>query len=41
MKRILGLSCAMVLVAAVPALAQKALADVLARSAAGTLRNLV
>jgi uncharacterized damage-inducible protein DinB len=41
MKRILMLSCVMVLGAAMPALAQKAIADVLARSAAGTLRNLV
>lgn len=41
MKRIVVWSCAMVLVSAVPALAQKALADALARSAAGTFRNLV
>ena len=41
MKRILVLSCAMVLCSALPALAQKAVADVLARSAAGTFRNLV
>jgi uncharacterized damage-inducible protein DinB len=41
MKRILVLSCAMVLTSAIPALAQKALADALARSAAGSFRNLV
>ena len=41
MKRIVVLSCVMVLAAAVPALAQKALAEALARSAAGTFRNLV
>jgi uncharacterized damage-inducible protein DinB len=41
MKRIVLLSCAMVLASALPALAQKAIADVLARSAAGTFRNLV
>ena len=41
MKRMLVLSCAMVLVSALPALAQKAVADVLARSAQGTFRNLV
>jgi uncharacterized damage-inducible protein DinB len=41
MKRIVVWSCAMVLVSAVPALAQKALAEALARSAAGTFRNLV
>jgi uncharacterized damage-inducible protein DinB len=41
MKRIVIWSCAMVLVSAVPALAQKALAEALARSAAGTFRNLV
>lgn len=41
MKRIVVWSCSMVLVSAVPALAQKALADALARSAAGTFRNLV
>lgn len=40
MKRILVLSCVMVLSSALPALAQKAVADVLARSAAGTFRNL-
>ena len=41
MKRITVLSCVLVLGSAVPALAQKANADVLARSAAGTFRNLV
>lgn len=41
MKRILAMACVMVLAAAVPALAQKALAEALARSAAGTFRNLV
>lgn len=41
MKRIFVLSCVMVLASAVPALAQKALAEALARSAAGTFRNLV
>jgi uncharacterized damage-inducible protein DinB len=41
MKRIVVWSCAMLLVSAVPALAQKAVADALARSAAGTFRNLV
>ena len=41
MKRILMLSGAMVLSMAVPALAQKVVADALARSAAGTFRNLV
>jgi uncharacterized damage-inducible protein DinB len=41
MQRILGFSCAILLVSAAPALAQKALADVVARSAAGSLRNLV
>ena len=41
MKRILLLSSVMVLAAAAPALAQKALAEALARSAAGTFRNLV
>jgi uncharacterized damage-inducible protein DinB len=41
MKRIVVWSCAMVLMSAVPALAQKALAEALARSAAGTFRNLV
>ena len=40
MKRILILSCVMVLASAIPALAQKALAEALARSAAGTFRNL-
>ena len=40
MKRIFLLSCALVLASALPALAQKAVADVLARSAAGTFRNL-
>jgi uncharacterized damage-inducible protein DinB len=41
MKRILVLSGVIVLGSAVPALAQKALADAMARSAAGTFRNLV
>ena len=41
MKRILMLACVMVLASAIPALAQKALAEALARSAAGTFRNLV
>lgn len=41
MKRILMLSGVMVLAVAVPTLAQKAVADALARSAAGTFRNLV
>jgi uncharacterized damage-inducible protein DinB len=41
MKRILTLACALVLVSAIPALAQKAIADVLARSAQGTFVNLV
>ena len=41
MKRILVLSGAIVLAAAAPAFAQKVLADAMARSAAGTFRNLV
>lgn len=41
MKRIIVISCVMVLASAVPALAQKALAEALARSAATSLRNLV
>ena len=41
MKRIVILSCVMVLGAALPAFAQKAIADALARSAATTFRNLV
>jgi hypothetical protein len=41
MKRILVLSSVMVLASALPALAQKVVADVIARSAAGTFRNLV
>ena len=41
MKRILVLSSVMVLATAVPALAQKVIAETLARSAAGTFRNLV
>lgn len=41
MKRILVLSGAMVLAMAGPAFAQKVVADALARSAAGTFRNLV
>jgi uncharacterized damage-inducible protein DinB len=41
MKRIVTLACVMVLAAAIPALAQKAIADALARSAQGTFRNLV
>jgi uncharacterized damage-inducible protein DinB len=41
MKRIFVWSCVMVLASAIPALAQKALAEALARSAAGSFRNLV
>lgn len=41
MERIVTLSCTMVLASALPALAQKAVADALARSAQGTFRNLV
>jgi uncharacterized damage-inducible protein DinB len=41
MKRILVLSSAFVLAAAAPAVAQKVLADAMARSAANTFRNLV
>ena len=41
MKRIVVLSCVMLLASAIPALAQKALAEAMARSAAGTFRNLV
>ena len=41
MKRIVILSCALMLGSAGPALAQKAIADALARSAQGTFRNLV
>ena len=41
MKRIVVYSCAIVLASAAPALAQKVVADALARSAAGTFRNLV
>ena len=41
MKRIVTLACVMVLASAIPALAQKAIADALARSAQGTFRNLV
>ena len=41
MKRMVTLSCVMVLASAIPAMAQKAIADPLARSAAGTFRNLV
>ncbi|HXG89369.1 MAG TPA: DinB family protein [Vicinamibacterales bacterium] len=41
MKRIFVLSCVLVLSSAIPALAQKALAEAMARSAAGTFRNLV
>ena len=41
MKRILILSCALVLGSAIPALAQKAIAEPLARSAQGTFRNLL
>ena len=41
MKRIVVLSCVMLLASAIPALAQKALAEALARSADGSLRNLV
>src|SRR5688572_25812123 len=40
MKRILVLACAIVVASAVPALAQKALAEALARSAATSLRNI-
>lgn len=40
MRRIAVLSGVMLLVSAMPALAQKVVADVLARSAAGTFRNL-
>ena len=41
MKRIVVLSCVMLVSSAVPALAQKALAEALARSGAGSFRNLV
>jgi uncharacterized damage-inducible protein DinB len=41
MKRIVILTCVMVIGAALPAFAQKAIADALARSAATTFRNLV
>ena len=41
MKRIVILACVSVLGSAVPALAQKVIADALARSAQGTFRNLV
>ena len=41
MKRILALSGVILLATAVPALAQKALAEALARNAANTFRNLV
>lgn len=41
MKRIVVCSCMLVLGSAGPALAQKAVADVLARQAQGTFRNLV
>jgi uncharacterized damage-inducible protein DinB len=41
MKRFVALSCAVVLVSAAPALAQKAVAEALARTAQGTFRNLV
>ena len=41
MKRILVLSCAILLASAIPALAQKAVAEALARTAQGTFRNLV
>lgn len=41
MTRILALSSAIVLMSAVPALAQKAVAEALARTAQGTFRNLV
>jgi uncharacterized damage-inducible protein DinB len=41
MKRIVVMAGVMVFTAAAPALAQKAIADVLARSAANTFRNLV
>lgn len=41
MKRIVVSSCVLVLASAIPALAQKALAEALARSGATSLRNLV
>lgn len=41
MNRLLALSCAMALASAVPAFAQKAVAESLARTAQGTFRNLV
>jgi uncharacterized damage-inducible protein DinB len=41
MKRMVVLSCVMLLASAVPALAQKALAEALARSGATSLQNLV
>jgi uncharacterized damage-inducible protein DinB len=41
MKRIVTLACVIVLASAIPALAQKVIADALARSAQGTFRNLV
>jgi uncharacterized damage-inducible protein DinB len=41
MTRIVLFSCAVVLSSALPAFAQKAVADVIARQAAGTFRNLV
>ena len=41
MKRMVILSCAVLLLSAGPVLAQKAIADALARSAQGTFRNLV
>jgi len=40
MRRILVLSCVLVIASAIPALAQKAVAEALARSAATSLRNL-
>ena len=41
MKRMMILSCALLLLSAGPVFAQKAIADALARSAQGTFRNLV
>lgn len=41
MKRSMMIACVVVLAAATPAVAQKAVAEALARSAAGTFRNLV
>ena len=41
MKRIVVLSCSLLLASAAPALAQKALAEAIARSGATSLQNLV